>query len=87
MIVAKLTAVTGLALFLAGGAGTGGSSALVSGCLLLLVAAVIGAVVLEGRDLEPAAGLLYGIAPVDDEPDDNGGIAAGDPIVDIATAA
>jgi len=65
MIVAKLTATTGLTLFLIGAAGAGGSSALAAGCLLLLVAAVTGAIVLEGRDLEPAAALLYGL---DDEP-------------------
>jgi hypothetical protein len=87
MIVAKLTAVTGLALFLAGVVGAGGSLALASGCLLLLAAAVIGAVILEGRDLEPAAALLYGIATPDEELDDEPGVAAVSPVAEIPTAA
>ena len=68
MIVAKYTALTGLTLFLAGAAGPGGTAGIAAGCILLLVGATVGAVVLEGRDVEPAAGLLYGIDGVDAEP-------------------
>ena len=86
MILAKLTAVTGLALFLAGAAGVVPSAAVAAGSCLFLVASVIGAVVLEGRDLEPAAGLLYGIDGAEDDSDEESAVLVA-PVVERPTAA
>ena len=82
MIVAKLIAATGLVLFVAGAAGAVSSAGVATGCLLLLVAAVIGAVVLEGRDLQPAAALLYSV----DERDEEAAVEVA-PVVELPTAA
>jgi hypothetical protein len=57
MLLAKLTALVGLALFVGGALGVVGTYAQAVSAVLLLVAAGIGAVVLEGRDLEHVAGL------------------------------
>jgi hypothetical protein len=54
MIVAKTTAVVGLILFVGGAIGALAAASLAIGAVLLLAAAGIGAVVLEGRDLEGA---------------------------------
>ncbi len=68
MIVAKLAATAALVLFVVGAAGAGGTGSIAAGCVLFLVAAVIGAVVLEGRDLEPAAALLPRAEELEDAP-------------------
>ena len=57
MLLAKLTALVGLALFAGGALGVVGAFAQAISAVLLLIAAGIGAVVLEGRDLEHVAGL------------------------------
>ena len=57
MLIAKLTAVLGLALLVGGSTDALAATSLGIGAVLLLVAATIGAVVMEGRDLEVAAGL------------------------------
>ena len=57
MLLAKLTALVGLALFVGGALGVVGGFAQAISAVLLLIAAGIGAVVLEGRDLEHVAGL------------------------------
>jgi hypothetical protein len=64
MLIAKLTAFLGSALFLGGATGTLPPTSLAIGAVLLLVAAATGAVVLEGRDLELVAGLVA--HPVED---------------------
>ena len=68
MFIAKLTAALGTALFIGGAAGTLPPISPAIGAVLLLVAAAIGAVVLEGRDLELVAGLAAHPA---DEPSSN----------------
>ena len=50
MIAAKVTACTGALAFLAAAAGAAGTGVMALGAVLLLVAAVTGAVALEERD-------------------------------------
>ena len=57
MLTAKVIAALGLGLLIGGSTGLLSDATLSTGAVLLLVAATIGAVVLEGRDLEVAAGL------------------------------
>jgi len=57
MLLAKVTALVGLALFVGGALGVLGGHAQAVSAVLLLLAAGMGAVVLEGRDLEHVAGL------------------------------
>ena len=65
MLLAKVTALVGLALFVAGALGVLGGYAQAVSAVLLLLAAGIGAVVLEGRDLEHVAGLAKPEAEVE----------------------
>jgi hypothetical protein len=64
MLIAKVVALVGLVLFLGGAIGALVVTSLAAGAVLLLAAATVGAIALEGRDLQAAAGL----AP-DEEPD------------------
>jgi hypothetical protein len=57
MLLAKLTALVGVTLFIGGAVGILGAYTQAISAVLLLLAAGMGAVVLEGRDLEHVAGL------------------------------
>ena len=57
MLVAKVTALVGLLLFVGGATGSMGVASQAVGAFLLLLAAAVAAVVLEGRDLDLVAGL------------------------------
>jgi hypothetical protein len=58
MRFAKATFAVAMVLFLAGGFSLAGSWAVSVGCLLFLVAAIVGAVVMEERDLDAVEGLV-----------------------------
>ena len=64
MLIAKITGLIGLVLFVGGATGSLGLSSLAIGAVLLLLGAATGAVVLEDRDLQLVAGL--GARPVED---------------------
>jgi hypothetical protein len=66
MRFASTTFVVAMALFLGGATSLLGSWAVTLACPVFLVAAVAGAVAMEGRDLEVAEGLLPARTAADD---------------------